>query len=318
MVEALINKHYPTGKPWVYKIDIKDEFYINEDEIDSQVTSLYLRNEVLSINEKEHSFVLVEFSNILFDTLPQKIASFLNKLLNINMYYVLELNKEGQVVEVHVDEDNNEEPLQEEVYRDGFYNSLQEDEKSIIDKAIQKSDALFLKNNIKQSLLLLFCYPGYFRGGLGGASVAETHQAVIKSNFLEDVEWNVFFSMNLHEEGTGKEAINLICTGDVFEGSKAEDAVLYQKIHNHFKVEESETYTDYTFMVMCDYKISPNNYYIQNATIDICETMNDETLEFNKNISIRLSDEITSSFTTDRSLDDFKKKFIKKKRIVNT
>lgn len=318
MLEALINKQYPVGKPWVYKIDLKDEFYINEDEIDSQLTTLYLKNEVLSINDNGHSFVMVEFSSMQFDTLPQRIVSFLNKILNTGRYCVLELNKEGQVVEVHVDDDEKNEALKDRVYQDDLYNSLEEDEKVTVGKAIQRSEAFFLKRNLEKSLLLLFCYPGYFRGGLATGFAVDTYRALIKSNFLEDVEWDVFFSMNLHEAGTNKNEINLICTGDVFEGSKIENAALYQKIHNHFKVEESETYTGYTFIVMGDYKISPNSYYIKNASIDICETLNDETLEFNKNISIVLADEFISSFAADKSLDEFRKKFTRQKRIVNT
>jgi hypothetical protein len=317
LTELLRYKNYVVGKSWIYKIDIEDGFYVNEDKVEEEVTSFYIRNEILSKNEKGNSFVMVEFSSIQFGTLPQKIVTFLNKVIGVNNYYVLELNTVGQIIDIHLDEDVTKKKLHEKVYQDEFFISLENDEKQKIKKNMERLDAVFFKNNIKKNLILLFCYPGYFRGGLATEFATSTHQATINSNFLKDVEWDVHFSMNLYEQSTNKETINLVCTGDVYEGTKIENAVLYQKIHNHFDVLDIETYTDYTFMVMSDYKICPDNFYIKNATIDICETLNEESIEFNKCISINLSENFTSIFKTDYSYINFKNKFIKPKRVFD-
>jgi hypothetical protein len=316
LTELLQNKNYPVGKSWIYKIDIEDVFYINENKVDDELTSFYIKNEILGKNERGSCFVMVEFSSIQFGALPQKIVAFLNKLMGINNYYVLELNIEGQITDIHLDESNVKKPLQEKVYEDEFYISLEEDEKQKVKKNIEMLDSFFFKNSIKQNLILLFCYPGYFRRGLATEFAVATHKAVISSNFLEDIQWDVHFSMNLYEQSANKETINLVCTGDVYEGTKIEDAELYQKIHNHFEVLDIETYTDYTFMVMSDYKICPDNFYIKNATIDICETLNDESIEFSKCISINLSENFTSIFKKDHSYINLKNKFIKPKRVL--
>lgn len=290
--DILKNKNYPIGKTWVYKIDFADEYYLGEVEVDTSRTSFYIKNKMLSQDKLGNMFVSIEFSIMEFDSIPEKLVSFLNKILNLSRKYILQLNKEGQIIEIQLPEEKFNDSEINKIYDDEFYKNLNDNEKLAVNKNIEKLDKSGFKKDIKKSLILLFCYPGYFRSGLSNEYSLESHDYIMNSNFLKDLDWNVHFSMfiyNIYDK-----EINLISTGNVYQGTTAEEDLLFQKIHNHFEAEDTKVYTDYNFEVTCDYTLCSDNYFIKKASINICETLNNEEIEFNKNIEIKLVDNFNS------------------------
>lgn len=285
--DILKNKSFPLGKKWVYKIEILDEEFLEEFELDTRKTTLFIQNEVVDTDETGTIFIEVEFSEMEFDSLPEKISSFFNKVANLTKKYTLELNKEGQIVNIHFKEDNFTKDQIAILHKDAFYNNLSQDEKLTLNESINEIDKSYYKKEIKNSLILLFCYPGYFRDGLTNEFSLETHHASMKSNFLKDVKWDVLFNMSIYNINANKE-IELLCTGDVEVVNEAEESLLYQKIHDYFDLDGNDTYTDYTFVVMGDYLLSGDDFIIKKASVNICETLNNQEIEFNKNIQISL------------------------------
>jgi len=284
--DIFANQHFPVGTKWTYEINIADEFYIGEEEIDTDRSSFFMTNEMLRIDDQGSMFVSIEFSKMHFGTLPEKLNFFLNKIVNVNQKFVLELNKNGQIKEVHLTENRPEAADLSQLFHDEFYQELSLGEKLMIDKNIERQDRMGFVKGIKKSLILMFCYPGYFRGGLSGEYAVETHNFTISSNFLTNVDWDVWFNMNIHTINVNKD-VELICTGDVTQGTPQEESLLYQKIQNYFQAETDDVYKDYTFVVMGDYLLSSTDFGINTASINICETLNNEEIEFNKNIEIK-------------------------------
>lgn len=284
--DILKNKTYPIGKKWIYKIEVLDEAYLEEFELETRKTTVFMQNKVLRKDDIGNMFVEVEFSKIEFDSLPQKLSSFFNKIINLARKYILQLNKEGQIIDINFIEENFKKEQIEDVRNDEFYKNLSKEEKLTLNESIEKLDKSSYQKDIKNSLILLFCYPGYLRAGLSNESALKTHKHKISSNFLEDCVWDVNFYMgiyNISPDGT----INLTCTGEIDANEEIDYSLIFDKIKQYYK-ERNDIYFDYNFQVLGDYYLCKENFYIKNAKIQICELLNEETIEFSKTFLISL------------------------------
>lgn len=284
--DILKDKSYPIGEKWSYRIEILDESYLEEFELEIKKTTLFLQNEVLHIDEIGNTFIKVEFSKMEFDSLPEKLSSFFNKITNLIKKYTLELNKEGQIIDIHFTEDNFTKEQIDTLHKDEFYKKLSKKEKITINESIDKIDKSSYQKDIKNSLILLFCYPGYFRSGLCDEEALSVHQHNISSNFLQDCFWDINFYMNIHNI-TPDGIINLVCTGFAEDSEKLLNTSLFNKIKEYYNVKE-DIYYDYDFQIMGDYYLCKENFYIKNAKIQICELLNEESIEFSKTFIINL------------------------------
>ena len=307
-------RNFLIGKTVSYQISIKDQIFIYDDLTESNNTSFSIKLTMMEIDTAGNGIMSLDFSDIKLDFLPSKVNDFLNKFINLKNSIIFKLNRVGEVLDVDSKEFLTNKELINLIYEDNFFKSLKNEEQVILKNHMEKFSFLEHKTPIINNNLLKFLFPGFSRNFGENKFALVTEELKIQSNFLENHAFDVQFSMNINDNFISNELLNFIHTGDIFIGTEQEELLLNQKIKNYFSEKDINSYNDYNFIVMGDYKVNINSFFIENATINISETLNEESIEFNKEIEIELIENFQSSLLNDDTQTSFISNFLKRKR----